>query len=78
LEGTENRIKVSRNDFNDAVQAYNTRVRSFPVNLVAGIMGFHPRQGFTADPGSEHAPNVDFGNQTTPSAPSVNLDSTKK
>ncbi|MGN6400517.1 MAG: LemA family protein [Flavisolibacter sp.] len=78
LEGTENRIKVSRNDFNDAVQTYNTKVRSFPVNLVAGIMGFHPRQGFTADPGSEHAPTVDFGNQTTPSAPSVNLDTTKK
>lgn len=76
LEGTENRIKVSRNDFNDAVQAYNTKVRSFPTNLVAGIMGFHPRQGFTADPGSERAPTVDFGDQQR--APSVNLDSTKK
>ncbi|HYK55163.1 MAG TPA: LemA family protein [Flavisolibacter sp.] len=78
LEGTENRIKVSRNDFNDAVQTYNTKVRSFPTNMVAGVMGFHPRQGFTADAGSQNAPTVDFGNQTTPSAPSVNLDSTRK
>ena len=78
LEGTENRITVARNDFNDAVQIYNTKVRRFPTNIFAGIMGFHPRQGFTADPGSEHAPTVDFGNQTTPSAPSVNLDTTKK
>lgn len=76
LEGTENRIKVSRNDFNDAVQTYNTKVRSFPTNLVAGIMGFHPRQGFTADPGAENAPTVDFGDQQR--APSVNPDSTKK
>jgi LemA protein len=76
LEGTENRIKVSRNDFNDAVQVYNTKVRRFPTNLVAGIMGFHPRQGFTADPGTQNAPNVDFSDQQR--APSVNLDSTKK
>jgi LemA protein len=75
LEGTENRIKVSRNDFNDAVQTYNTRVRRFPTNLVAGVMGFHPRPGFTADPGSEHAPTVDFGDQKQPS---VNFDSTRK
>jgi len=75
LEGTENRIKVSRNDFNDAVQTYNTRVRRFPTNMVAGIMGFHPRQGFTADPGSDRAPNVNFDDQR---APSVNLDTTRK
>src|SRR3978361_987947 len=50
LEGTENRIKVSRNDFNAAVQDYNVRVRTFPVNIFAGMMGFHVRQGFTADP----------------------------
>jgi len=75
LEGTENRIKVSRNDFNDAVQTYNTKVRRFPTNMVAGIMGFHPRQGFTADPGSDRAPNVNFDDQR---APSVNLDTTRK
>lgn len=60
LEGTENRIKTSRNDFNDAVQVYNTKVRRFPTNIFAGIMGFHPRAGFTSDPGSERAPTVNF------------------
>jgi LemA protein len=76
LEGTENRIKVSRNDFNDAVQTYNTKVRSFPTNIFAGIMGFKPRTGFTADAGSERAPNVDFGDQQK--APSTNFDTTRK
>jgi LemA protein len=76
LEGTENRIKVSRNDFNDAVQTYNTKVRSFPTNIFAGIMGFKPRTGFTADAGSEHAPNVDFGEPQK--APSTNFDTTRK
>lgn len=75
LEGTENRIKQSRNDFNDAVQVYNTKVRRFPTNIFAGIMGFHPRQGFTADPGSERAPSVNFDEQ--PRQPSVNFDTTK-
>lgn len=60
LEGTENRIKTARNDFNDAVQGYNTKVRSFPTNIFAGLMGFKPRQGFTADAGSEKAPEVKF------------------
>lgn len=77
LEGTENRIKTARNDFNDAVQAYNTKVRRFPTNLFAGIMGFSPRQGFTADPGSERAPNVNFEDQQRTPAPSVNLDTTR-
>ena len=60
LEGTENRIKVSRNDFNDAVQTYNVKVRTFPMNIFAGIFGFHVKTGFQADPGSENAPKVDF------------------
>ncbi|MCW3108973.1 MAG: LemA family protein [Segetibacter sp.] len=60
LEGTENRIKVARNDFNDAVQNYNTQVRRFPTNIFAGIMGFRPRQGFAADAGAERAPEVKF------------------
>src|SRR5215213_4940445 len=76
LEGTENRIATARNDFNGAVQEYNTRVRRFPTNILAGITGFHPRTGFTADPGSQNAPRVDFGDQKT--QPSVNFDSTKK
>ena len=77
LESTENRIKVARNDFNDAVQSYNTKVRRFPTNLFAGIMGFHPRQGFTADPGSERAPNVNFEEQQRTQVPPVTLDSTR-
>jgi LemA protein len=60
LEGTENRIAVARNDFNSAVNEYNTKVRSFPTAIFAGIMGFHVRQGFTADAGSQNAPKVDF------------------
>jgi len=60
LEGTENRIKTARNDFNDAVQTYNTKVRSFPTNIFAGMMGFRQRQGFTADAGAEKAPEVKF------------------
>lgn len=76
LEGTENRIAVARNDFNDAVQTYNTKVRQFPVVIVAGAMGFSPRQGFTADQGSQNAPRVDFGDQQQ--QPSVNFDTTRR
>ena len=76
LEGTENRIAVARNDFNAKVQDYNTQVRRFPAAIFAGVMGFHPRAGFTADPGSQNAPKVDFGNQ--PTQPSVNFDTTKQ
>ena len=60
LEGTENRIKVSRNDFNDAVQTYNVKVRSFPMNLFAGMFGFKEKQGFQAEAGAEKAPEVKF------------------
>ena len=60
LEGTENRIKVSRNDFNGAVQGYNNTIRQFPNNIFAGMFGFKVRQPFTADPGAERAPNVQF------------------
>src|SRR5688572_11248954 len=60
LEGTENRIKVSRNDFNSSVQSYNSTRRRFPNNIFAGMFGFGPRQPFAADPGSENAPKVDF------------------
>ena len=60
LEGTENRIKVSRNDFNAAVAEYNTKARSFPMNILAGITGFKVKEGFTAEVGSEKAPEVKF------------------
>jgi LemA protein len=72
LSGTENRIAVARNDFNSAVQDYNVRVRRFPTNILAGIMGFHPREGFTADPGTQNAPKVNFPNQQS------TIDTTRK
>lgn len=60
LEGTENRIKVARNDFNDAIQAYNVKVRSFPMNIFSGMFGFKVKEGFKAEAGSEKAPEVKF------------------
>ena len=60
LEGTENRIKVARNDFNSAVQAYNVQVRRFPMNIFAGMFGFSRKEGFKAEAGSEKAPEVKF------------------
>lgn len=75
LEGTENRINTERNRFNEVVQPYNTKVRSFPTNIFAGMFGFKPRPPFEADQGAQNAPKVDFnsGNQ-----PSVNFDTTKR
>src|SRR2546426_4871321 len=66
LEGTENRISVERGNFNEAVQSYNTAVRTFPTNLFAGMFGFPVRPFFNAQPGAEKAPAVkfDFGNAT--------------
>ena len=60
LAGTENRINVARNDFNNAVNVYNTKVRSFPTNIFAGIFGFERREGFKAEAGAEKAPEVKF------------------
>jgi len=60
LEGTENRIKVSRNDFNTSVQSYNSTIRKFPNNLFAGMFNFRVKDGFRADPGAERAPEVKF------------------
>ena len=68
LEGTENRISVERNNFNGAVQEYNTAVQSFPTNLLAKMFGFQTRPFFTAQAGAEHAPTVNF-NFGSPSAP---------
>ncbi|WP_162056071.1 LemA family protein [Pontibacter pamirensis] len=60
LEGTENRISVERRKFNEAVQDYNTTVRSFPSNLMAGMFGFERKGHFEADPGAQQAPTVQF------------------
>ncbi|RYG13423.1 MAG: LemA family protein [Chitinophagaceae bacterium] len=60
LEGTENRITVARKDFNESVQTFNTKVRSFPTNLTAGMFGFSAKAGFKADAGAQNAPKVEF------------------
>ena len=60
LEGTENRIAVARMRFNEAAQAYNTRVRQFPGNIYARIFGFQEKAYFQSAPGSEEVPAVDF------------------
>jgi LemA protein len=60
LEGTENRISVERNNFNGAVQDFNTAVRRFPTNTVAGMFGFSARPFFNAQAGAERAPTVNF------------------
>lgn len=60
LEGTENRVTVARKDFNESVQVYNTKVRSFPNNITAGLFGFGQKVGFKADAGSQNVPKVEF------------------
>ncbi|RYY87404.1 MAG: LemA family protein [Chitinophagaceae bacterium] len=62
LEGTENRIKVARKDYNAAVQDYNTSIRTFPNNIYSGWFGFNQKGYFRADAGSENAPDVNFEN----------------
>lgn len=60
LEGIENGIKNSRKIFNDAINIYNTKVRSFPMNILGGLFGFRQKDGFKADAGAEKAPEVKF------------------
>ena len=69
LEGTENRISVERGNFNSAVQNYNTTVRSFPANMIAGTFGFSPRPFFAAQPGAERPPAVNFNFGTPAPSP---------
>jgi len=60
LEGTENRIAVERKKFNEAARDYNTYVRKFPNNLIAGMFDFEKMDYFEADEGAEKAPKVEF------------------
>jgi len=60
LAGTENRIKVARNKFNETVQDYNTYVKTFPRNILAGMFGHTARAYFEADAGAGKAPEVKF------------------
>ena len=62
LEGTENRITIERQRYNESVRAYNTTVRKFPHSFVASFRGFAPKEAyFDAKEGAEEAPKVDFG-----------------
>lgn len=60
LEGTENRIKVSRDAYNEAVKNFNVQITSFPSNVVAGMFGFRQRPWFQADDAAQNAPKVQF------------------
>lgn len=60
LEGTENRIAVERNKFNEVVKEYNTYIRKFPNNIIAGIFNFDKKGYFQASPGADKAPEVEF------------------
>lgn len=73
LEGTENRISVERNNFNAAVQEYNTALGRFPTNMLNKMFGFQPRPFFTAQAGSDVAPTVNFGTfgSSPPAVPAV-------
>src|SRR5216117_1005927 len=71
LEGTEHRISVERGNFNSAVQNYNVAVRSFPTNLIAGMLGFPPRPFFTAREDMELPPRWQFNFGTPAPAPAA-------
>ena len=60
LEGTENRITVARNRFNDTAKGYNKRVRQFPASIIANMSGFKTRPYFTASAEAQSAPKVEF------------------
>lgn len=60
LEGTENRIAVERNNFNNTVNEYNSYIRKFPNNIVAGLFNFDKKGYFKATAGAENAPDVNF------------------
>lgn len=60
LEGTENRINVARDRFNEKVNVYDVHTTKFPGKLLAGMFGFEEMARYSADPGSENAPDVDF------------------
>jgi LemA protein len=70
LEGTENRISVERNNFNAAVQEYNTALSTFPTNMLNKMFGFQSRPYFTAQPEAEKAPQVKFDSfKAAPTSP---------
>lgn len=60
LAGTENRIATARKDYNESVQVFNTKIKKFPTNIFAGILGFDDKEYFKADEGAKDVPQVQF------------------
>jgi len=60
IEGTENRINVSRRDYNTAVEGFNVKVKRFPTNMLAGMFGFSEKAYYKGDPGTEKNPEINF------------------
>lgn len=60
LAGTENRLAVARKDYNDAVQVYNTKIKTFPTSMFAGMFGFSAKEYFKAEEGAKQVPQVQF------------------
>lgn len=60
LEGTENRIAIARQLFNDSARAYNKQIRQFPSSIIARLFGFEKKAYFEAEPGANKAPKVEF------------------
>lgn len=60
LDGIESDVRNSRRLFNESINTYNTKVRSFPTNIFAGMFGFSSKEGFKAEQGAEKAPKVQF------------------
>lgn len=60
LAGTENRIGVARKNYNEAVQQYNVKIRSFPTSILAGMFGFDKKEQFEAEAGAQSVPSVEF------------------
>ncbi|MHC0552182.1 LemA family protein [Salinicoccus sp. CNSTN-B1] len=63
LAGAENRIAVARKDYNEAVQEYNKNTRTFPGNMVAGILGFNEKPYFEAEESSKEVPEIEFNTE---------------
>lgn len=60
LEGTENRLTVARTRYNEAIKTFNTAIRRFPGNVIAGMMNLAPKEYFEAAPSAKAAPKAEF------------------
>ncbi|MCY7409549.1 MAG: LemA family protein [Chitinophagales bacterium] len=66
IEGTENRINKSRDDFNLSVQDFNTTIKRFPTMFYAGMLGFTEKGYFKSNPGTENPPDINFNTDPKP------------